>query len=124
MSETQSRNADPDRGQSAKRTPGSFIAIFCKHWRRLLGTFIRLLNAPQRSDGDFSLYVQPHALSFSKSCRQWTQAVLSWEVRIFFRRGIPSVIWSDNGTNFVAAEKEFLQNILKWNNKSFAESMV
>ena len=28
------------------------------------------------------------------------------------RRGIPTVIWSDNGTNFVATEKELLQNIL------------
>ena len=44
--------------------------------------------------------------------------------RFVSRRGIPSVIWSDNGTNFVATEKELLQNILQWNHQSIAESMV
>ena len=34
--------------------------------------------------------------------------------RFVSRRGIPAVIWSDNGTNFVATEKE-LQNVLNWN---------
>ena len=33
--------------------------------------------------------------------------------RFVSRRGIPSVILSDNGTNFVASEKELLQNVLK-----------
>ena len=44
--------------------------------------------------------------------------------RFVSRRGIPSVILSDNGTNFVASEKELLQNVLKWNQQSIAESMV
>ena len=30
-------------------------------------------------------------------------------------RGTPAIIWSDNGTNFVGAEKELRQNIEKWN---------
>ena len=37
--------------------------------------------------------------------------------RFVSRRGIPFVIWSDNGTNFVATEKELLQNILQWNHQ-------
>ena len=31
------------------------------------------------------------------------------------RRGTPAIIWSDNCTNFVGAEKELSENIEKWN---------
>ena len=44
--------------------------------------------------------------------------------RFCARRGIPSVIWSDNWTNFVASEKELLSNIKNWNQKIFSESLV
>ena len=42
--------------------------------------------------------------------------------RFFACQGIPSVIWSDNGTKFVATEKEILQNVLNWNQQAIAES--
>ena len=35
--------------------------------------------------------------------------------RFISRRGTPSIIWSDNGTNFVEAEKELLLCIKNWN---------
>ena len=38
--------------------------------------------------------------------------------RIIARRGTPSVIWSDNGTNFVGAEKELLNCIQSWNGQA------
>ena len=44
--------------------------------------------------------------------------------RFFSCRGFPSVIWSNNGTNFVATEKELLQNVLNWSHQAITESMV
>ena len=38
------------------------------------------------------------------------------------RRGIPSFIWSDNGTNVVASEKELLSNI--WNQQIVSDALV
>ena len=38
--------------------------------------------------------------------------------RFIARRGTPSVIWSDNGTNFVGAEKELLNCIQSWNGQA------
>ena len=38
--------------------------------------------------------------------------------RFIARRGTPSVIWSDNGTNFVGAEKELLNSIQSWNGQA------
>ena len=35
--------------------------------------------------------------------------------RFISRRGTPSIIWSDNGTNFVGAKKEILLCIKNWN---------
>ena len=41
--------------------------------------------------------------------------------RFIARRGTPSVICSDNGTNFVGAETELLSCIQSWNNQAPSE---
>ena len=40
------------------------------------------------------------------------------------RRLIPSVLWSDNGRNFIASKKELLQNISNWNHQVLTEALV
>ena len=44
--------------------------------------------------------------------------------RFIARRGTPSNVWSDNGTNFIASEKELLQNIAHWNHQVLTDALV
>ena len=44
--------------------------------------------------------------------------------RFVFRWGSPAIFWSDNGTNFVGAEKELRQNIEKWNTVNIAVELA
>ena len=44
--------------------------------------------------------------------------------RFAARRGTPSVLWSDNGTNFIASEKKLLQNVSAWNQQTLSETLV
>ena len=44
--------------------------------------------------------------------------------RFVSRRGIPTIISSDNGTNFVGAEKELRENIEKWNTINIAVELA
>ena len=40
--------------------------------------------------------------------------------RFVSRRGTPAMIWSDNGTNFIGAEKELRESMEKWNTLNIA----
>ena len=44
--------------------------------------------------------------------------------RFIAHRGTPSVLWSDNGTNFIASEKELLQNFSNWNQQVLTDALV
>ena len=44
--------------------------------------------------------------------------------RFVSRQGTPAVIWSDNGTNLVGAEKELRENIDKWNTTNIAVELA
>lgn len=44
--------------------------------------------------------------------------------RFIARRGQAKIIWSDNGTNFVGAERELKRSINEWNISCIQESML
>ena len=44
--------------------------------------------------------------------------------RFVSRRGTPSMIWSDNDTNFIGAEKELRETVEKWNNVNSAAELA
>ena len=44
--------------------------------------------------------------------------------RLTSRRGTPAIIWSDDDTNFVDAEKELRENIEKWNTINIAAELA
>ena len=44
--------------------------------------------------------------------------------RFFSRRGTPAMIWSDNSTNFIGAEKELHECIEKWNMLNIAAELA
>ena len=44
--------------------------------------------------------------------------------RFVSRRGTPAMIWSDNGTNFIGAEKELRECVEKWNTLNIAAELA
>ena len=69
-------------------------------------------------------YLTTRAVHFEVVSSMDTSSCVMGIERFCARRGIPSVIWSDNGTNFVASEKELLSNINNWNQQVLGETLV
>ena len=53
-----------------------------------------------------------------------TDSCLNAIMRFIARRGKPSTIIGDNGTNFVGAEREFAEYVAAWNKEGIGEHLV
>ena len=53
-----------------------------------------------------------------------TESCLNAIMRFIARRGKPSKIISDNGTNFVGAEREFAEYVASWNKEGIEERLI
>ena len=113
----------------AKRMPKEHLAFesrpFSNTGLDYFGPFyVSVKRSTEKRWGFLFTYLTTRAVHFEVVPSKDTSSSVTGIERFVFRRGIPSVIWSDNGTNFVVTEKELLQNVLKWNHQSIAESMV
>ena len=125
MSQTQSGDADPDNGRSAKRTPGVCIATFYNTDLNYFGPFyVSVKRSTEKRWGFLFTCLTTRAVRFEVVPSMDTSSCVMGIEGFVSRRGIPSVIWSDHGTNFVATEKELPQNVLKRDHQSIAESIV
>ena len=86
--------------------------------------YVSVKRSTQKQEGFLSTCLTTRAVRFEVVPSMNTSSRVMGIGTFVSRRGIPSVIWSEHGTNFVATEKGLLQNILQWNHQSMAESIV
>ena len=86
--------------------------------------FVTVRRSTEKRWGFLFTCLTTRAVHFEVVPSMDTSSCVMGQERFCARRGTPSVIWSDNGTNFVASEKELLSNINNWKHQVLGETLV
>ena len=86
--------------------------------------FVTLRQLTEKSCGFLFTCLTTRAFQFEVVPSMDTSSCAMGIERFCARRGIPFVIWSDNGTTFVASEKTLLSNINNWNQQIVSDALV
>ena len=86
--------------------------------------FVTVRRSTAKRWGFLCKCLTTRAVHFENVPSMDTSSSVLGKERFCARRGIPSVIWSDNGSNFVASEKELLSNNNNWNQNIVSEALV
>ena len=80
--------------------------------------FVTVRRSSEKRWGFLFTYLTTRAVHLEVFPSIDTNSCVMGTLRFAARRGTPSVIWSDNGTNFVESETELVENIRKWNEQA------
>uniref|UniRef100_A0A5S6Q1B8 Integrase catalytic domain-containing protein n=1 Tax=Trichuris muris TaxID=70415 RepID=A0A5S6Q1B8_TRIMR len=86
--------------------------------------FVLVRRSHEKRYGCIFTYLTTRAVHLEMSYSLDTDSFLMAFRRFISRRGSPAVVYSDNGTNLVAAEKEVRTSLESWNQAKIAEALT
>ena len=86
--------------------------------------FVRIRRSSEKRCGFFFTCLTTPAVHVKIAHSMDSNTCIMGTERFFARRGMPSVIWSDNGTNFVGADKELMACLFNWDAKLIASELA
>ena len=86
--------------------------------------FVSVKLSTEKRWGFLFTYLTTRVVPFQVVPSMDTSSCVMGIERFSARRGTPSVIWSDNGTKFVASEKELMYNINSWNQQVLNDALL
>ena len=116
--QTQCGDADSDNGRSAKKR----LSFASQPFTNTGPFYVSVKRSTEKRWGFLFTCLTTRAVHFEVLPSMDTSSCFMGIEIFVSRRGISSVIWSDNG--MIATEKEHLQNKHQWNHQSIAESLV
>ena len=86
--------------------------------------YVSLKRSTEKRWGFLFTCLTPRAVHFEVVPSIDTSSCVMGIERFAARRGTPLVLWLDKGNNFIASDKELLQNVRNWNQQFLAELLV